>query len=746
MPARSVLVLSLIAAVVSSAARASESEARGRCNDQRPWCDTTLDPDRRAGLLVDAMTLDERLALLAGTQTPNFNARMAGVPRLGFPGFLIADGPAGISRPDDGTGLTQPARSEALALPAPIALAASFDTAAARRYGATAAAEARDRGVDILLGPAMDLVRTPLAGRGFETVSGEDPLLGARLGAAWIRGAQARGVVATAKHYVAYNQETDRYGPGAVNAVVDERTLRELYLPAFEAAVDAGVGTVMSSYNRINGRYADESHRLLREILKREWGFRGAVISDFSLGTHGTTSSLRAGLDVELPGADLFAAAKVRAAIAAGRLRTADVDGAVRRILRTLFAFGVPDRAAFANSGPRATPAARRSAARELAERGIVLLRNRARALPLDGGRRLRSLAVIGSAASLYESGGGSSNVSPPASVTPLEGLVRRAGGGVRVRAAGDDPAAAAEAARGADAAVVVLADDSSEFEDKTGISLADGDPACTGAGFGACGAAPVGEHEALVRAVAAANPRTIVVLETGGPVLLPWADDVEAIVEAWYPGQQGGDAIARVLFGDADPAGRLPQTFPRRIEDLAVRSAAQYPGVRAPGEAFPTARYSERLEVGYRHADARGLRPAYPFGHGLSYTSFAFRDLRVTRSSDGGLRASVVIANTGRRPGDAAPQLYLGVPDRPGVPQPPRRLAAFARVALRPGAVRRVAFRLNRRALSSWDVRRDRWAVVRGCHLVGVGASSGDLRVVRRVPVAIRRCRPAPR
>jgi beta-glucosidase len=738
------LVLFLIAAVLAAPASV---QAAGRCGNasSRPWCDTTLTPDRRAALLLGAMTFDERLALLSGTQTPNFNARMAGVPRLGFPGFLIADGPAGISRPDDGTGLTQPDKSEALALPAPIALAASFDTATARRYGATAAAEARDRGVDVLLGPAMDLVRTPLAGRGFETVSGEDPLLGARLGAAWIRGAQARGVVATAKHYVAYNQEADRYGPSAVNAVVDERTLRELYLPAFEAAVGAGVGIVMSSYNRINGRHADENRRLLTEILKREWGFRGAVISDFSLGTHGTASSLRAGLDVELPGADFFAASKVRAAIAAGRLRSADVDAAVRRVLRTLFAFGVPDRAALTNRGPRATPRARRSAARELAERGIVLLRNRRRALPLDG-RRLRSLAVIGDAARVYEAGGGSSNVSPPASVTPLEGLVRRAGPDVRVRTAGDDPAAAAQAARGADAAVVVLADDSSEFEDKTGITLADGNPACTGAGFGACGAAPTREHEALVRAVAAANPRTIVVLETGGPVLLPWAGDVEAIVEAWYPGQQGGDAIARVLFGDVDPAGRLPQTFPRRVEDLAIRAPAQYPGVRAPGAAYPEARYSERLEVGYRHADARGLEPAYPFGHGLSYTSFAFHDLRVARAPGGGLRASVVVRNAGRRPGVAAPQLYLGVPDRPGMPQPPKRLAAFARVALAAGAARRVVFRLDRRALSSWDAPRDRWAVVRGCHLLGVGASTRDVRLLRRVPVAVGRCRPAPR
>lgn len=624
------LLTCLVATVLVTTPMPHRVEAAGRCGD-RAWCDTDLSPDRRAGLLLRAMTLGERLRLLAGTQTDDFNARMAGVPRLGFPGFLIADGPAGVSRPDDGGGVAQPAKGEALALPAGIALAASFDPATARRYGETAGAEARDRGVDVLLGPALDLVRTPYAGRGFETLSGEDPLLGARLGAAWIRGAQSRGPIATAKHYVAYNQEADRFGPAAVNAVVDERTLRELYLPPFEAAVDAGVGTVMSSYNRINGAYADENRPLLRGILKNEWRFRGAVISDFTLGTHGTASSLRAGLDVELPGAVEFAPARVRAAIAAGRLRRADVNRAVQRVLRTLFSFGVPDRAAFPNRGPGVTPPSRRRAARELAERGIVLLRNRGRALPLDG-RRLRSLAVVGDAARAYEAG--------------------------------------------------------------------------------------------------------------GGPVLLPWTREVAAIVQAWYPGQQGGDAIARVLFGDVDATGRLPQTFPRRLEDLAVRTPRQYPGVRAPGAGFPEARYTERLRVGYRHADTRGLDPAFAFGHGLSYTTFTFRDLRVARKGGGGLRASVLVRNTGDRAGDAAPRLYLGVPDRPGLAQPPWRLAGFARVALASGAARRVAFPLDRRALSSWDPRRNRWTVVRGCHRVAVGASSRDFRTTRRVAVGGGRCR----
>jgi beta-glucosidase len=286
------------------------------------------------------------------------------------------------------------------------------------------------------------------------------------------------------------------------------------------------------------------------------------------------------------------------------------IDDADGRILRTLFAAGFPDRAGYRNRGPRATTPARRAAARTVAERGMVLLRNRRGALPLDG--TVRSLAVIGDAARAFEVGGGSSQVDPVTSVTPLVGIRARARGRARVSfTRGTSPAAAARAARRADAAVVVVSDDSSEFEDKTGIALADGDPACTGGDFGACGPPPARNADALVRAVAAANPRTVVVLETGGPVLLPWAGRVSAILEAWYPGQEGGSALARVLWGDVDPSGRLPQTFPRRPGDLAVHTRAQFPGVRG------RARYSEGIFVGYRHFDRAGIRPLYAFGHG---------------------------------------------------------------------------------------------------------------------------------
>jgi beta-glucosidase len=296
-----VAVLAPLAVLALPLSGGGGAGATGRCG-AHPWCDTALSPDRRAALVLRAMTLDEKLALLAGTKTANFNARLAGVPRLGIPRALVADGPAGISRGEDGTALTQPGKSEALAMPAPVALAASFDPATARLYGETVGAEARSRGLDVLLGPAMDLVRTPRAGRGFETF-GEDPLLSGRIAAAWIRGAQSRGVIATAKHFVAYNQETRRF---RTDARVGERALRELYLPPFEAAVRAGVGAVMSSYNRVNGTYMDENGSLLRRVLKGEWRFPGMVVSDFSVGTHGTDTSLKGGLDVELPEAQFY--------------------------------------------------------------------------------------------------------------------------------------------------------------------------------------------------------------------------------------------------------------------------------------------------------------------------------------------------------------------------------------------------------------------------------------------------------
>jgi beta-glucosidase len=346
-------------------------------------------------------------------------------------------------------------------------------------------------------------------------------------------------------------------------------------------------------------------------------------------------------------------------------------------------------------------------------------------ALPLDA-RRLRSLAVIGADAEAYKNGGGSSDVEPYSFVSARRGITARAGAGVDVRYdPGDDPDRAAQVARGADAAVVVVADTAAEFQDRPCLSLD-------------CGSEDALRRDALIERVARANLRTIVVLQTSGPVLTPWRSRVEGIVEAWYPGGAGGTAIARVLFGDVDPGGRLPATFPRRERDLPTAGdPRRYPGVD------DVVRYGEGVLVGYRWYDARRIRPAFPFGFGLSYTRWAFRDLRVRRPRRGvGAAVSIEVVNRGRRTGIAVPQLYLELPGARGRVQPPRQLKGFAKVVARPGRRTRVRLRLDRRAFSYWNAGRDRWQVAPGCYEVGVGRSSRDLVRRARIPIGGARCR----
>jgi beta-glucosidase len=609
-------------------------------------------------------------------------------------------------------------QGEATALPASISLAATFDRALARRTGTLVGNEARLKGNDVAYAPTINLLRTPLWGRAFESL-GEDPLLTAELGVAWIHGLQRQGVIASVKHYAVNNQEGVRRADGSiagsrvvVDARVDERTLVEMYLPQFEAAVKRGrAGSVMCSYNRLNGPHACESTWLLRQVLRERWGFRGFVLADYGASKR-IGSGLLAGLDFEpFPYFDAddgenYTPAAVQSALAAGRTTQARVDAAVRRILRTLFAYGFFDRAAYDDDESRIDRTAHAQEARRLAEAGTVLLQNDG-VLPLSP-KRVKSLALIGADADAYKNGGGSSNVQPYTLVTPRHGIVARAGTGIDVRYdPGTDLAQAAAVARGADVAVVVVADTAGEGEDKPCLALD-------------CGAAPGLQRDRLIERVAAANERTVVVLETAGPVLTPWRNEVEAIVEAWYPGSGGGAAIARVLFGDVDPGGRLPATFPDRARDLPTAGhRSRYPGVN------DVVRYSERGLVGYRWYHGRGPVPAFPFGHGLSYTRFAFRDLRVRKRG-----ASISVTNVGRRTGIAVPQLYVGGPTGT------RGLKGFASVSLRPGGKARVRFPLNERAFSFWNARKDRWQVTPGCYTIEVGRSSRD--IVARATVAL--------
>jgi beta-glucosidase len=709
----------LLAAV---ALNPSSAPAADQCG-AHPWCDPSQAPDVRAQELLDALSQSQKVSLLAG----NDLIGLLGLPgthtgsSAGVPGYVppvnFTDGTAGIRQ------------GSATAVPVEIAVAASFDPALAELDGALLGNEAKLKGNDALFGPTLTIMRTPLAGRTFQGL-GEDPLLAARMGVGLIDGLQSQGVIANANIYVANNQEGlggDGHVPGegpvggrlTVNAIVDQRTLREIYLAPFEAAVkQAGVGTVMCAYNRVNGTYNCENGTLLNGVLKREWGFHGFTLSDYAA-VHNTIASLQNGLDFEPWPGLAYSPIPVQAALLSGLVTPAQLDDHVRRYLRTLFAFGVFDRAAYVDDDSRVDKTAHAAAAQRIAEGAITLLQNRHATLPLDAGR-LKSIAVIGAPANAFVTGSGSSAVTPYSKVTPLAGITQRAGPGVRVSYDdGSDPARAATVAAGADVAIVVAADFQGEGSDRLCLSLE-----CPYV---------YGDQDGLIAKVAAANPRTTVVLETGGPVLTPWRDQVAAIVEAWYPGEQGGAAIARALFGDVDPSGRLPATFPRSEADLPTAGDLEkYPGV-AENEA-----YKEGVFVGYRWFDERRLQPAFPFGFGLSYASFDYRDLTIARAgADPVATVSATIVNTGARAGAAVPQLYLGLPSTPGVPEPPRQLGGFTKVSLAPGQAARVTLPIAARSLSHWDLAAGAWRITPGCYGVFVGSSSRDLPLRGALPVA---------
>lgn len=713
---------------------APPAAAKGRCGD-RPWCDTRLSPDERAGLLAGAMTQAEKVALLGGDDVTGVaggdrahTGTQLGVPRLGLPTVFYSDGPVG------------PRQGRSTGLPIPLALAATFDRRLARDHGEIAAGEAAAKGNDVILGPTVNIARTPLGGRTYEAY-GEDPYLASRMAVGWVRGAQSTGVIANLKHFAANNQEgvdptNGILGPRAPlgislqgnrllsDSVMDERTLREIYLPAFEAAIKEGrAGSVMCAYNRLNGQYACENEHLLEQVLRREWGFQGYVLADYGAARN-TAASLNNGLDFEPFPPLAYQPLALNAALATGLGSPATLDAHVRAILATWFRHGLFDRAAFTDDDAQIDKAAHARRSQRIAEQAITLLENRDRTLPLDPSR-LDSVAVIGAAASTFVTGGGSGNVKPFSFTSTLSAIRARVGEGVRVTYDdGRDVGAAVAHARAADVAIVAVGDYYTEGADRACLTLQ-----CPRIN---------GNQDDLIERIAAANPRIVVVLESGGADLTPWRSRVAALMQAWYPGGQGGSAIARVLFGDVDPGGRLPITFPA--------SAAQLPTAgdpaRYPGTADFRVRYGEGVLVGYRWYDARRLAPAYPFGYGLSYTKIRISRLRIVRRRGGGARISVAVRNTGSRRGTAVPQLYLGLTAPAGVVQPPAQLRGFEKVELRPGQTRRVSFGVDRRALSYWDTAAGAWRVAPGCVDVRVGASSRDIARRATLPVGGARCR----
>ncbi len=656
------------------------------------------DYDARARQLVNEMTLQEKIAELHGIRDATHSRYVPPIPRLGIPALHVANGPAGVGPAGD-----KP-QKPATALPAPISLAASWDIALARQYGVIIGSEAVDLGEDLLEGPDINIARVPQNGRTFEAF-GEDPYLVGQMSVNEIQGIQSQGEIANVKHYAANNQEAQRF---TINEIIDERALREMYLPAFEASVKQGnVASVMGAYPKVNGAYNCENDELLGQILKKEWGFQGFVTSDFGA-VHSTVPSALAGLDLEMPTGIYFGSA-LEAAVESNAVPMSVIDNKLIRRFRTMMQFGLFDNPPKMKPIPVQQDGAK---ARELAEEGMVLLKNNDNELPLYPAK-LQSIAVIGPySTKAMTGGGGSSHVVALYTIDPVAGIRQRVGGNVKVDFNdGADISQAVALAKSAEVAVVMVGDRETEGHDHP-ISLTN-------------------NQDELVEAVAAANPHTVVVLKTGSAVLMPWVDKVPAILEAWYPGEEDGNAVAAVLFGDVNPSGKLPMTFPRQLSDLPANTPEQYPGVGG------VVHYSEGIFVGYRHYDAHDITPLFPFGYGLSYTTFGYKNLTIKPQNISGKDSSnkkVIVdfdvTNTGKRAGKEIVELYAGLPSTPNIPQPPKQLKAFSKVPLKPGQSRHVHFELDAHSLACWNTDNHGWNVLPGSYHIMIGSSSRDIRL----------------
>jgi beta-glucosidase len=709
-------------------------------SDNPPYKNPSLSVDQRVQDLLGRMTLEEKVAMLSGADW------MQTVPnkRLGIPSIKMADGPIGIrswAGPSAKTGgMKAKMQVTTTAFPAGVAMAATWDPDVVQQQGQAIGQELKALGRDMILGPTVNINRTPLWGRNFEGY-GEDPYLTSRLAVAYIKGVQSQGVIATVKHFAANNQEYERH---RVNAVVDERALNEIYFPAFKAAIqEAGVWSVMSAYNKLNGVYCAEDPFLLKTMLQQHWGFKGFVVSDWG-STYSTAATVNAGMDVEMPGgepmkswlkeprtieagngAGWLVPDKVLPEVKSGKISAATIDDNVGRILRIMFVSGQFDKPHTAG-GEIDTPE-QRALARKASSESIVLLKNEGDLLPLDPSK-IHSLAVIGPSAALARTGGGGSSlVVPKYSVSPLKGIKERAGNRLQVSYAlgvsmeGEDPSQenpearaklmneAVAAATKADAAVIVVGRSAkleSEDYDIKSLDL------------------PAGQ-DSLIQAVAKANKNTVVVINAGGPVIMTkWLAQVPAVLDLWFAGQEGGNAIADVLFGDANPSGKLPVSFVKEWKDSPAYG--HYPGENLQVD------YSESIYVGYRYFDKQKIEPLFPFGYGLSYTKFDYSDLKVSPgkiSSGNRVEVSLQVHNAGSRAGAEVVELYVH-DGHSSVDRPIQELKGFRRVDLAPGETKTVSFMLDRSAMAFYSTAKKDWVAEPGQFEVMVGSSSRDLRL----------------
>jgi len=699
------------------------------------WMNASLSPDERAALVVKEMTLDEKISLLHGTGMVGLSPMsplsvksnggagyVVGIPRLGIPAIQIADAAYGVRQSGENGRYST-------ALPANVAGAASWDLDAAYEYGALIARELRAQGYNMSLGGGVNLTREPRNGRTFEYM-GEDPILAGKMVGQVMRGEQAEHVIGDIKHYALNDQESGR---NAVNVNIDKRSMRESDLLAFEIGLrESNAAAVMCSYNRVHGDYACDNQYLLTDVLKKDWNFKGFVVSDWQA-THSTAKASAAGLDHEEPG-EIFYGDAMKKAVESGKVPMAEVDDHVHRILRSMFASGVVD------DPPQKSVVdviGGFEVAQNIEEQSIVLLRNEHAQLPLDASRA-SSIAVIGAHSDVgMISGGGSAQVDPPGGnaimppgqgrtfwqahiwfpTSPLKAIRAQAPHANVQYDPGTDAAAAVALAKKADVAIVFAYQWESEGMDLENLSLPE-------------------RQDDLIAKVAAANPHTIVVLETGSPVTMPWADQVSGILEAWYGGSRGADAVARVLFGEVNPSAKLPITFPKSDADLPHPSIVKPPRksttnggsdewkIIAAGLPAFQITYDEGLKVGYKWYDAEHKQVLFPFGYGLSYTTYNYSDLKVTPGKS--VRVSFKVTNTGNRAGAEVAEVYAALPQSAG--EPAKRLVGWSKVKLNAGESKEVAIDVDPEYLSIFDVESNGWQLIPGSYELMVGGSSQSL------------------
>lgn len=710
------------------------------------YLDSSKPLEERVEDALQRMTLEEKVGVLHAQS--KFCSR--GVQRLGIPELWTTDGPHGI-RPEvlwDEWEQAAWTNDSCVAFPALTALAATWNPELAELYGRSLGEEALYRGKDVVLGPGVNIYRTPLNGRNFEYM-GEDPLLASRMVVPYIKGLQSNGVAACVKHYALNNNEVNRH---TSNVIVDDRTLYEIYLPAFKAAVtEGGAWSIMGSYNLYQNQHGCHNKRLLCDILRDEWGFDGVVISDWG-GTHDTAEAVENGLDLEFGSwtngltngrsnayDNYYLADPYLKLLREGKADMATLDNKVRNVLRLIFRTAMKNDKGFGSLCSDEHYAA----ARRIGAEGIVLLRNKSNLLPLDPSKPQNILVVGENAVKMMTVGGGSSSLKVQRETSPLDGLRAQAPAGSTVvweRGYVGDPtgeyngvtsgqdlsesrsadrliADAADAARRADVVIFV-----GGLNKATGQDCEDSDRESLALPY---------NQDAVIEALVAANPRTVVVNVSGNAVAMPWADKVPAILQAWFLGSESGNSLADVIFGRVNPSGKLPMTFPVRLDDVAAHAVGEYPGTKRADSDIVDIRYNEGVMVGYRWFDTRKIRPLFAFGHGLSYTTFGYGKLSADASKigpDGALTLSVDVTNTGSRAGAETVQLYIS-DTKASVKRPAKELKNFAKIYLEPGQTKTVTFTVRPSDLAFFDAGAHAWKAEPGEFRAHVGAASDDIR-----------------